>query len=113
MFERLKTRVVVALGHAHHVADDLEREPGRHFGDEVALAFVPHRGDEVVGHLLDVVLDGSHHAGVEGGRDDPAQPGVAGVVHVDHRPEELEELGRHVEDGRSPTGPSRTARGAG
>ena len=91
--------VVVALGHAHHVADDLEREPGRHLGDEVALALVPHLGDEVVGDLLDVVLDGAHHAGVEGGRDDPAQPGVAGVVHVDHGPEELEELGRHVEDG--------------
>ena len=33
-------RVVVALGHAHHVADDLQREPGRHLGDEVALALV-------------------------------------------------------------------------
>ena len=77
----------------------LQREPGRHLGDEVALALGPHRGDEVVGDLLDVVLDGAHHAGVEGGRHDPAQPGMAGVVHVDHRPEELEELGGHVEDG--------------
>src|SRR5207248_1544133 len=32
--------------------------------------------------------------------DDAPEPGVTGVVHVDHGAEELEELGRHVEDAR-------------
>ena len=61
--------------------------------------------------LVDDVVDdlGGHGArrspaagrasrGVKPAGDDPAQPGVAGVVHGDHRAEELEERLGHVAD---------------
>src|ERR1035437_5503270 len=42
-----------------------------------------------------------NHAGVEGSRHYAPQPGMAGVVHVDHGTKELEHLLRHVDHGRS------------
>ena len=37
---------------------------------------------------------------------------MAGIVHVDHGPEELQELRRHVEDARRPGGRGEDLRGA-
>ena len=46
--EALKTVLVVGRADAHHFADDLEREPGRHLDDEVAPAEAGHPVDDVV-----------------------------------------------------------------
>ena len=83
---------------AHHAADDLEREPCRHLDHEVASALCRHAIDDLVGHQLDLFLDALDHAGAEGGRDDPAQLGVARIVGVDHGAEVLQELFGHIGD---------------
>ena len=49
------------------------------------------------GAPLDVLLDALDHARREAARDDAAQARVARIVHVDHRAEELGEVGRQVE----------------
>ena len=95
----LEDGVVVGRPDAHHVADDLEREAGRHLDHEVATALRGHPVDDVVGHEVDPVLNALDHARVEGGRHDAAQACVARVVHVDHRPEEVEHLHRQVGNG--------------
>ena len=47
----------------------------------------------VDGGAVDVGLGLAQHAGREAARDDAAQPGVARIVHDDHRAEELVEAG--------------------
>ena len=54
--------------------------------------------DDRSGRAADVVLELRDHAGGERAGDDPPQPGVPGIVHVDHRPEVLVELDRQVRD---------------
>ena len=102
---------VVGRADAHHFADDLEGEAGRHLDDEVAPAQPGHPVDDRAGHQLDVLLDALDHAGVEGGRDDAAQAGVAGVVGADHGAEVLEHLLGHVR--RCWWRPARTGRSRG
>ena len=67
-------------------------------GDEVAFAEGRGPLDDPVGHFLDGVLDAGDPAGVEGGRDDAAETGVARVVGGDHAGEVLDHLRRQVGD---------------
>jgi hypothetical protein len=64
--------------------NDLERQPGRHLGDEVAATQRGHAIDDGAGHELNPFLDALDHPWVEGGRDNATQAGVAGIVGVDH-----------------------------
>ena len=96
----MKDEVVLPLGDAHHVADDLEREPGGDVSNEVAFAPVDQLIDDQRRGPLHIVLDLRDHPRRERRRDDAPQSGVARIVEVDHRTEELEELRRHVEDAR-------------
>ncbi len=48
---------VVALGDAHHLTDDLERQANRNLGDEVARALVENPVDDALAHQLDVAHD--------------------------------------------------------
>src|SRR5262249_29954881 len=81
-------------------ADDRQWEPGGHVLDEVAGA----GGQQIVhdpgGYPLHVALEFRDHPGGERARHDPAEAGMARVVHVDHRPEVLVELGRKIRDRR-------------
>ena len=96
---------VVVVRDSHHLADDGQRQPGGHVLDEVARAAVEQVIDDRRGHQLHVALELLDHPGGERARHDPAQPGVARVVHVDHRPEVLVELGRQVGNrGGAPAG---------
>ena len=85
----------VALRDAHHRADDLEREGTREGLDEVGRAIGvlgDHPVDEVGGDVLDLLLDRRDVLGREPLRHDRAEPEVLGVVHRDHRSEELAEF---------------------
>src|SRR5690606_11589130 len=68
-------------------------------GDEVPgpLA-VADAADDPRGDLLHVVLEPLDHPRGEGPRDDPADLGVPGIVHVDHGAEVLVQVVRHVGD---------------
>ena len=57
--------------------------------------------DDPGGGGLDVTLHLVELPGREAARHDPAHARVLRVVHVDHRPEELEEVRRHVADVRA------------
>ena len=78
--------------------DDPQRQQRRDLGDEVALALRGDGVDDLGGLRLDVAAEPGQRARRERLRHDAAQPGVARVVHVDHRAEELGEERRHVED---------------
>ena len=96
----LEHELVLAVGDAHHLADDPQRQGGGDIGDEVdPLPF-----DELVHDLgrgaAHVVLDLLEHPGGEAAGHDAAQAGVARIVHVDHRPEELAERLGQVPDVR-------------
>ena len=56
------------------------------------------------GPPLDGVLEVTQVPGGEAPGDDAAQPGVAGIVHVDHAAEEFVELGRQRLDRRGAGG---------
>jgi hypothetical protein len=93
--------LLLAAGDAHHVEDDPQRQPRRHVGDEVGLPALGHLVDDLGGHTLDVGLHQLQLPGREAARHDAAHAGVPGVVHVDHRPEEVVEVGRQVGDVRA------------
>ena len=85
----------VARGNAHHVADDLERQGSGDLGHEVARSFrkaLDHRVDHRRRSLPYIVLGLLDHFGREALLDDAAQAGVLGIIHVDHRAEELADL---------------------
>ena len=96
---RVEDGVVVGRPDTHHVADDLEGQPGGDLDREVAAALVGHSVDHGVGHVVDAFLDGLDHARVEGRRHDPPQTSMARVVHVDHGAEELVHLLGQVDHG--------------
>ena len=62
------------------------------------LAPVGDAVDDLLGDVLDVGLERVEHAGREPAGHDAPQPGVAGVVHGDHRVEVLGRLGPGVGD---------------
>ena len=89
----VEDELVLALGDAHHVADDLHRQPrgtGRH--EVAARALLAEPLDDLLGRHLDVLHVPLQHPRGEPGRHQFAQAGVAGVVHRDHRAEELVEF---------------------
>src|SRR5262245_33311903 len=91
----LEDELRLALGDAHHVADDLERERRRDLGHEVAATLLDHAVDRLLRPTLHVGFGPGERAGREAARHDAAQPPVLRVVHVDHRAEELvERLGQ-------------------
>src|SRR5690606_15415819 len=93
--------LVVPLGDAHHVADDLQGQAGGDLGDEVAAGAGDEEVvDDLLGGGLDVRLELLDHLGREGAGDDAPQAGVARVVHVDHGAEVLGELRGQVGDVR-------------
>ena len=94
----VEDELLLAARDAHHVDDDPQRQGGGHVGDEVALAALDDLVDDLRRDRLDVTLHLVELAGREPPGDDPPHPGVLGVVHVDHRAEELEELRGHVGD---------------
>ena len=104
--------VVLVAGDAHHVADDLQRQPGRDVRHEVARPGGQQVVDDRGGRAAHVVLELGDQPRAERAGDDPAQPGVPGIVHVDHRAEVLVELDRQVRDAGRALRPSRTRRGA-
>ena len=56
--------LMVFLGDAHHVADDLQRQRTGQFGDDVARAVRmvgDHRRDQLMGALTNRVLGAGHH----------------------------------------------------
>ena len=56
--------LMVFLGDAHHVADDLQRQWTGQFGDDVALAVRmvgQHRRNQLMGALANRVLGAGHH----------------------------------------------------
>ena len=90
--------VELAARDAHHVADDQQRERLRDRLDEVDLALLAHAVDDLGADRLDRVEHALELARRERAGDDAALAGVARVVHVDERAEELHRLGRHVGD---------------
>ena len=85
--------LVLAFGQPHEVTDDFQREAGGDQIDEVATGpgreeTVDHKG----GDGSDPVLQTGDRRGGERPRDDPPQPGVLRIVHVDHRAEVLDEV---------------------
>ena len=94
--------VVVAFADSHHVAYDLQREPCRHVGHEISRAFFEDLAHDLPGGTGDVVFDLLQHPRCECACHDLTHAGVAWIVHVDHRPEEVvHELG-HVGNRRGP-----------
>jgi hypothetical protein len=71
-------------GHAQHVADHHHRQQRGDVVDEVALAALDHRVDDLVAHLAHLVGLVAHPAGGEAAVDQLAPAPVLGVVHVDH-----------------------------
>jgi len=71
------------LGGCHHVADDPQREGRCHLVTKSQPPRSP-RGSGLVGDGGDRFFDALDALGFEGGRDDAAQPRVAGVVRRDH-----------------------------
>ena len=49
--------VTVLLGDSEEIGDDLQRELGRDVGDEVGLTFLDDGVDDVVGRLVDRLLE--------------------------------------------------------
>ena len=90
--------VVPVVRDAHHVADDLQWQAGRHVRNEVAGPGGQQVIDDRGGRAADVGLELGDHPRAERVGHDAAQPGVPGVVHVDHGPEVLIELGGQVGD---------------
>ena len=104
--------VLVLLRNTHHPADDLQRHRGGHLVDEVALALWElrqHAIDHAGGVELHELFDAGHFLGREALGDDAAQAEVAGVVHRDHRPEELADLDGHVADVHAAAADERSA----
>ena len=96
---------MVGFGDAHQVADDLQGEGTGQIGDDLALAVgmvLHHRGHQAAGPVAHRILEEGQHARGERAADDVAQPGVPRIVHRDHRPEVLGQLGGLVAD-RDPT----------
>ena len=93
----VEDELIILLGDARQVADHLQRQAGRYLGDEVAPG---PRGQQVVddpgGRRRDVRLELGDRPGGERPRHDASQPGMAWIVHIDHRAEEFGELGGHV-----------------
>ena len=100
-------------GDAHHVADDPE---GKRAATSVTKSQAPLACTSstmpAVGPTY-VVFKLLQHPRGEAGRYDPAQPGVAWIVDVDHRAEELEELHGHVRDADGARCPTGRCRGGG
>ena len=88
---------MVLVRDPEHVADDVEREPRRHVEHEIALAAVGDCVDDPR-PLLDRSREIADLVGREAAIHDQPQLRVSRVVHVDHRPEELEHLRRPVGD---------------
>src|SRR5436309_897031 len=94
----LEDAPVVRRGDAHHVADDAERERRRHLLDEIARPLGGHRVDDPArlrAHGLFDLPDGARR---EPGAHQLSELRVPRGVHVDHRAEELVQLGRLVGD---------------
>ena len=94
--------LVVGFGNAHQVADDLQGERTGQIGDDLALAvgmILQHRGHKAAGPVAHRILEEGQHTRGERAADDVAQPGVARIVHRDHRAEVLGQLGGLVADG--------------
>ena len=93
----VEDELVLTLRDAHHVADDLDGQPRSARRDEVAAraCFLQTMNDRLRRgvDIFDVALQ---HAGREPGRHEFAQSSVSRIVHIDHRAEELVELGRQV-----------------
>src|SRR5690606_30662260 len=72
----LEDELVVPLGDAHHVADDLQGQAGGDLGDEVAAGAGDEEVvDDLLGGGLDVRLELLDHLGREGAGDDAPQAG--------------------------------------
>ena len=96
----------IRLGHAEQLADDGERQRERERADEIdpasgpAAAMSSSRSSTMRLHARAQRLDAARR---EGGRDEPAQPGVIGRVDAEHVPRERrarEALGHDVAAGR-------------
>ena len=81
---------------AMHVADDLQRQPGGNIRHEVAQPAASRSSTTVMAARRASSSNLAISRGPDAAGDDPPQPGVPGVVHVDHRPEVLVELDRQV-----------------
>ncbi len=94
--------VVLRFGYTHEIAHDPQGKSRGDVDDEVALAALTDLVDDRRGLIVDASLEGFDHPGRESGRDEPAQSSVAGIVHGDHRAEELVELRRCVDHDDAP-----------
>ena len=95
-FVQSKTSLLVGLGHAEHVADDLQRQRRGERLHEVALALLGRLGDELAGADADALLDRGDRLRRERPLHEQPQLRVARVVEHDHRAEELAGVGRVV-----------------
>ena len=94
--------LMVLLGDAHHVADDLQRQRPGELADQIGLPvgmIGDHRLHQPVGPLAHRRLDARHHLRRERPADDRAQPLVSRIVHHDHRAEVFGQLRCLVVDG--------------
>ena len=92
----------VLSGYTHHLADDLQREPGRHLGHKVAGTALEEVVDDLLGDAPHRILQGGQTAGCEPGRHDGTQPSMPRVVHRDHRTEVAGQLGARKVNRRCP-----------
>ena len=96
---RVVEDLVIAVGSdAHHVADDRQRQARRNLRHEVARARGSHPVDDPGSGQLHAFLKGPHHPRRETRRDHLSQASMLGIVHGDHRTEELTELWWQIGD---------------
>ena len=97
----VKYLLLVLLGNADHVADDLQRQWSGKLGNQFPFAVGmrgDHRVDEPTCAIAHRCLGTGDHLRRERSADDVAQPLMPRVVERDHRSEELRDFGREVVD---------------
>ncbi len=97
----MKYFLLVPLGNADHVADDLQRQWSGKLGNQFPFAVGmrgDHRVDEATCAIAHRCLGTGDHLRRERSADDVAQPLMPRVVERDHRSEELRDFGREVVD---------------
>jgi len=92
---------LLAARDPHEIADDAQGQGGGDLCHEIALTLVDQFVHDLAGDRLDGIAGLVERPRGEGARDDPAQAGMARIVHVDHGTEELAERLGEVGDVRA------------
>ena len=95
---------MLALGDAHHVANDADRKRRGEVRDKVTAALFGDFADDFARGPVDVFIDFGQLARRKPGGDEFAETMVTRIIHIDHAPEEFQELGRQIRDAGGPLG---------